>query len=304
MIGSVEDARSLQGTGDAEMNALTRRVCGGRGFSMVEVLVTIAIISLLIALFVPAVGKINEVASRVRQKAQFGNIERALEAYNTDHNAYPVSFSFDAGASCHGAQILGEAIMGLDGLGLHPDSIFSPDRQDGAGVDLYYPEISVLTQPEQDANLQNRIGPYLENDAANATRFGNIYGPALQPDTMVLADMFTKEMRTGLKAGMPILYYRANTANSGHDPADWGNSVYNFGHNTTILNLGTPWSSAAGSHTMDPSNSVLFYRNTQDPRFTAKAQPYRSQSFILISAGKDGDYGTADDVYNFDRVEQ
>ena len=29
-------------------------------------------------------------------------------------------------------------------------------------------------------------------------------------------------------------------------------------------------------------------------------QPYRSESFILLSAGPDGLYGTADDVYNFD----
>jgi hypothetical protein len=29
--------------------------------------------------------------------------------------------------------------------------------------------------------------------------------------------------------------------------------------------------------------------------------PYRADSFILISAGKDGDFGTADDVFNFDK---
>ena len=29
--------------------------------------------------------------------------------------------------------------------------------------------------------------------------------------------------------------------------------------------------------------------------------PYKAQSFILMSAGKDGIYGNADDIFNFDK---
>ncbi len=282
------------------MNAFIRRACARRGFSVVEVLVTIAIITILMALFVPALNKVGEVAARVKQKAQFTNIEIGLEAYKNDYVDYPVSLTYDPADMlfCDGAQTLGEAIVGLDGLGLHPDSIFSPDRQDAAGVEIYYPD---TVDPD---SAQKRMGPYLENDAANAIRLGDIYdNGTISADgkaTMVLADMFTKKMRTGIKAGMPILYYRANTANSGHDPATLANNIYNFDHNDGIIPFGTPWGSAS-PHVMDVT---IFYRNTRDPRFTVVAQPYRSQSFILLSAGKDGLYGTADDVYNFDRVEQ
>lgn len=280
------------------MNAFIRRACARRGFSLIEVLVTIAIISLLIALFIPAAGKIAEVANRVRQKAQFTNIEIGLEAYKNDYGDYPISYN---GSTYTGTQILGEAIVGLDGLGFHPDSIFSRDRVDGDGAYIYYPEIKDLSQ--ENASVQSRTGPYLENDAANAVRLGDIYGTAISVEgreTMVLADMFTKKMNTGIKKGMPILYYRADTANSGHDPTDILslNNIYKYIDNSHWFSL-NPWGS--GTHPMTLNN---FYRNTQDPRFTATPRPYKSQSFILISAGKDGLYGTADDVYNFDRVEQ
>jgi hypothetical protein len=34
---------------------------------------------------------------------------------------------------------------------------------------------------------------------------------------------------------------------------------------------------------------------------TAGKMPYRADSYILISAGRDGLYGTADDIVNFPR---
>jgi hypothetical protein len=37
----------------------------------------------------------------------------------------------------------------------------------------------------------------------------------------------------------------------------------------------------------------------RDPKITATKWPYRPDSYILISAGADGLYGTQDDVTNF-----
>ncbi len=45
-----------------------------------------------------------------------------------------------------------------------------------------------------------------------------------------------------------------------------------------------------------------FYRNTENFEITGAtgmARPFRADSYILMSAGYDGDYGTADDIYNF-----
>jgi hypothetical protein len=43
-----------------------------------------------------------------------------------------------------------------------------------------------------------------------------------------------------------------------------------------------------------------FYMDTQSDKIVTKSRPYNADRFILISAGKDGLYGTADDICNFD----
>jgi hypothetical protein len=67
-----------------------------------------------------------------------------------------------------------------------------------------------------------------------------------------------------------------------------------------------------------PLNNPVFYRDTfkdpalltgyggtgtgygiQDPKITQNVWPYRPDSYILISAGPDGYYGTADDIHNY-----
>ena len=53
-----------------------------------------------------------------------------------------------------------------------------------------------------------------------------------------------------------------------------------------------------------PEGCQWFYNRTANPNFTNPVRPYRSQSFILQSAGPDGLYGTADDVFNIDENEK
>lgn len=48
-------------------------------------------------------------------------------------------------------------------------------------------------------------------------------------------------------------------------------------------------------------NPRLFYEMTRNDEITTISRPYRSGSFILVSAGKDGQYGTADDIFNFNK---
>ena len=43
-----------------------------------------------------------------------------------------------------------------------------------------------------------------------------------------------------------------------------------------------------------------FYLNTENEQAQLKSEPYMRDSFILISAGRDGLYGTADDICNFE----
>ena len=57
------------------------------------------------------------------------------------------------------------------------------------------------------------------------------------------------------------------------------------------------WISRRPTNLFDPTR---FYKNTQSDQITTTRRPYRADQYILISAGPDGEYGTADDICNFD----
>jgi len=109
----------------------------------------------------------------------------------------------------------------------------------------------------------------------------------------------TPERQEGKKAGMPILYYRAGPSGTKHDPnnPDDPQNIYDYRDNLALLNLGVPGDPAAVHPLANPKR---FYLNTRNDRGRGAPQPYRANSYILVSAGRDGLYGTADDILNFD----
>ena len=113
---------------------------------------------------------------------------------------------------------------------------------------------------------------------------------------------------------MPILYYRANPAGTTHlaefDAEGAAQSAtsdfYNYTDNWGLIKLGVPFNSNLKHKLGYNGQSVLdaeavFVGNTTNTMINLSAgAPYRSDSYILISAGHDGLYGTRDDLYNFD----
>ena len=91
----------------------------------------------------------------------------------------------------------------------------------------------------------------------------------------------------------------------GDDAGDSRGNIYNYWDNQALVQLGKPWQATRGvrrrsrrhSQMADP---VRFYRNTQSDAGHRPPAPFRADTFILISAGWDGEYGTADDICNFD----
>ncbi len=131
----------------------------------------------------------------------------------------------------------------------------------------------------------------------------------------VLCDVYAKEFHK-VKAGMPILYYRANTSNTMHlrvnlqgpevrppNPNDSAGNIYNYWDNQELLDLGKPWVTG-GAGTAGKTHALAdyktFYNNTRTDKIEQPWRPYRADSYILISAGYDNEYGTADDICNFD----
>jgi hypothetical protein len=114
------------------------------------------------------------------------------------------------------------------------------------------------------------------------------------------------------KAGTPILYYRANTSSKYELDPGGGVSVYeqpyNINDNVALINLGRLTQSGLFGefhklvNTAPNPGEVNFYEYITDPQLyasTGRRLPYNPDSYILISAGLDGLYGTEDDITNF-----
>jgi hypothetical protein len=120
----------------------------------------------------------------------------------------------------------------------------------------------------------------------------------------VLCDVFgRKSVSVGtktVKAGTPILYYKANASEKDitkiYRRVDNDSLVYvkELEDEAKYPGHSTPLNPLAGS-------SQTFYGYIKDPKITEPAPPwpYRPDSYILISAGADGFYGTEDDIRNF-----
>jgi len=259
--------------------------------------------ALLIAAFLaPTCGHPTRRGIYVRQKAQLHSMDAGIELFNHEFGSYPPSDANDStGKPYCGAMKLAEAMMGQDLLGCHSRSVFRRDGLDAAGtVDLYPDGIEKLDFGLRGEILKARMGPYLAVENADAVRLSDIYGKgntgSFPEDTYVLCDVFEAQRPNGKKTGMPILYYRANRLGKTHRAGD-PNNIYDCRDNLALLALGVPGRPGKTHPLIDPNR---FYLNTQDVRVTSSPQPVRPDSYILISAGWDGIYGTADDICNYD----
>ena len=293
--------------------------CKKTGFTVVELLTAVAIIAMLVALLIPALATVRKIAKETQQKAQFTTIDLALTAFKGDYGDYPPSGIRDrSGPGLYsGAQKLAEAMVGQDLMGFHEDSSFRSDlRADLPGkpnYELYPEDLDPRTSDDDRENLEARKGPYLELATASAFRLGGTEGLFedtlwLREDTYVLCDVFgvkkiTFEGGETAKAGTPILYYKANTSSKTMYSSEPEKQIYNSEDNMALIALGRlPEPDPRDPHQLYEERD-LFYRDDYkiiDPKVRIDTGwPHRPDSYILISAGADGEYGTSDDIFNF-----
>lgn len=301
------------------------------GVTLVEILVVVAIISLLVGLLLPAVNKVKNMAREAKQRVQFTAIDLGLATFKNDYGDYPPSDRYSwleedhQSANMSGAQKLAEALLGYDLLGFHPDSGWRVDgtnRWDYSdGTTTHTPGTYYLYDRTSDRDMDKRRERYIDIDTANVARLGSTgnhdglfdlgnFGEwSAAADTFVLCDVFGLGKNLLLdedhqvKSGLPILYYRADT--SGRTDSE----IYRVGDNEALLQIiestdvarkGTApaayWNPLAGQ--VD-----TFYRQIRDPRASTATfdVPQKPDSYILISAGTDGRFGTDDDITNFQK---
>ena len=285
-----------------------------RAFTLVELLTVMAIITMLIGLLIPSLNTVRRFAKNTKQSAQLASIGAALTTFRNDYGDYPESdrLSHDTRDPDYcGAQKLCEAMLGRDLMGFHPETSWS------ATDERYY---SIVTVEQR-----QRVGRYLELATANAFRLGVsergaqdglfdfFSGPSstLAGDTFVLCDVFGNTRivlpnGSAVMAGRPILYYRANASSQvldgGAAPED---RIYNHMDNIDLISLQDLADDGNfGDHPLShrapgggPIGS-MFYPYVTDPR-GPNEWPYRPDSYLLITAGADGLYGSGDDICNF-----
>ena len=286
---------------------MTRETCDKRAGALLWIIVAVVVLFVGFALIAELLNRIDD--DKFRQQLQFHPIEVAIDMFvaisgygnypPSNDNSLPPVHPEDA-TPYGGANKLAEALVGWDMQGYHPESDF---RADGQNVEASGATKAVYEGTED--NLEEREGPFMELENANPFTLGDIYEPSvltaagLEPNNYVLCDVYAKKRRSGKKTGMPILYYRADTSKSAHDVNEPDNpdNIYSYKDNYALLGLGVPGKPKA-AHPMfaDPG---LFYKITKNDETTPASGPYRAKSYILISAGRDGLYGTKDDIYNF-----
>lgn len=278
-------------------------------FTLVELLTVLAIITMLVALLIPALAVVRNMAKETQQKVQLTTIEMGLTAFRNDYGDYPPSAERDdKGVRYCGAQKLAEALFGQDLLGFHPSSLFRNDGTDKDNEELYPDDLNP-SNPDDEKNLKARRGPYLELATANAFKLEDLFDDTtpLASDTFVLCDVFGVKRITlaegkNVKAGTPILYYKANTSSKTMEGFPLGDRIYNCRDNLSLIQLGVlPDADPGDKHKLEDNAGLYFYDEEYkiiDPKVKIK-WPYRPDSYILISAGADGLYGTSDDICNF-----
>jgi prepilin-type N-terminal cleavage/methylation domain-containing protein len=291
------------------------------GFTLIELLTVIAIIAMLVALLMPAINTVRRIARETKQKAQFMTIELALEAFKNDYGDYPPSNGWDYSIKSPlpycGAQKLAEAILGWDLMGFHPKSAWRADGLDAAGGSGTYDPARV--RPDTNNNgipdtLEERKARYIELENTEAFRLGGPEGlfentEVLAPKTFVLCDVFGRKQITVVNqvtgkinrynAGMPILYFKADPSCKQIGPPETS-SIYKIGDNRELIRLGRIPDGMQHPF-YQPEHFSIFWEYIMDPKAstTGTIYPYRPDTYILISAGTDGLYGTNDDIRNF-----
>jgi len=300
------------------------------GLTVVEILVVVAIISLLVGLLLPAVSKVKSMAREAKQKVQFTAIGLGLETFKNDYGDYPPSdnnswLDNTGTADTSGSQKLAEALLGYDLLGFHPDSGWRVDgrnrRSYSDGTTTHAAGSYFLYDRAIPEEMDKRQGRYIDLDTANVARLGNNashdglfnlgnFAPFdAGADSFVICDVFGMGKDILLegarrRAGVPVLYYRADTSEKELK------KVYDRLDNDTLVYVkedadqnrkgspasGTNWNPLAGT-------GDDFYARIRDPRASTSDYdvPFKPDSYILISAGADGFYGTSDDIHNFQK---
>jgi prepilin-type N-terminal cleavage/methylation domain-containing protein len=295
-------------------------------FTIIELLVVISIIAILIGILVPSIAKIRILAKDLQQKSQFRAISGGIETYsNENENSYPSSDE-DPNYYVYGAHKLTAALVGRDLFGHTPDGNMIPgeaystslqERKEYIDKDKF-----LVVNPQQIYDTSVNLA------GDDSTLDVRDYFPVIsdlyyqKKITVQKFDFLTRQWTEKIiQVGSPILYFSANKTEEFIDnTALIGNStlpainytnckswIYDWYDNEGFFNLPTikSFSHTEVYHTYDDTHNgvdigkAAFYKNIINYNVSTYLTPRNRDSYILMSAGADGIYGTKDDITNF-----
>jgi len=305
------------------------------GFTLVELLTVISIIALLISILLPSLAQARAQAKRVKVQTQIDAIGKGLEMFRNDNrDQYPYSArgkdrisdwpGTSGGATLSGAHWLARAMVGGDLQGI---DVGEPGDNYPAALKPLSATASAISYANYQKNYERRA-PYIQLEAAPAVRDND---PEKAPNASSSNAPNTGRLILLDGYGFPILYYRAEPgAEIAFTQSRKAGSLLgtycqednaDFTGSTSLSKNG--WDLKPGKfHNMkdfddqatgDPSvanqqprintfNEKLYNPdvfNATKSGTSGAIKPYNADSFILLSPGADGVYGTRDDVKNF-----
>lgn len=160
------------------MGFLRRRIVRSSfdGFTLVELLVTVAIISLLAALLLPVLRTARIKAKIARAHADLRSIGTSIETYRLDQEAYPPARTFCAGGGMK-VDDYNECppeLRSLGYLGEFPEDVFNPGRAykyitPGLGYSNRVLTILSIWVPTKFPHAGGRDVPYFNVDESPVT---------------------------------------------------------------------------------------------------------------------------------------
>ncbi len=346
----------------------TNRVRRG-GFTLIELMVAVAIIGLLVGLLIPGFKAVTTNAKNVATTTRFAVLEQGLESYHTERalgGTYPPSRSDDTRSpffvlnivsplpapsdmevlGMSGANLLVYAMVGADQMGtpgfpdLDGDGEWWDDQGSAIGGGAYEIDLASPSLDPKQPRYPGNNATYVDEATAAGIRTLQeleddkvmVGQPNMLPNGVSVQPVFTDAWNR------PILYYRATrgarymvTEPSGESIGsydsrdntiftgstfftqlpgiDWGagqipdtNGTYSRIGKTTYPDA-YPLLDTNGVHDILVSSTYenTFERFILDPKVKQRNQAVNPNTYLLISAGSDGVYGTADDLTNWTR---
>ena len=300
-----------------------------KGFTLVEILVVVAIIGMLVGLIMPALNRARIAAKVAAQKSAINALGTGVEAWRNNYGYYPPSWpSYNTGLNTGGsgdivagwrdtgAHMLVQYLLGIDLLGYSRDRNYyiHPTGDMASRDDHYVPVDDMMVM-----NFRAMTAMTVVEQQMARRKLGFVHDDLWPNMNPVFIDIFTS------KRPRAILYYRANPRenligriyNYGDnyeitDPCDTGgvgNNVYNnfISINRLNANAYLPAKMTGGGYDDGTFEHYLWNPVTSDVSTNVIGRPFNRDTFVLISAGPDGYYGVnpqtgrCDDVTNFDR---